>query len=138
MTPLRLLPKLGAWLSLWLLAAVMLSAPALAQTAQSDAAEAGGGAATYATLADLLENDQSRQELVELLRDQAADLPEGTIQQQLPEQAPEQAAQGSDIAPDVKAAIAAPYPDDDATGFKPGELRGAFSIRWEKAALKGR
>jgi len=99
-TPLRLLPKLGAWLSLWLLAAVMLSAPALAQTAQSDAAEAGGGAATYATLADLLENDQSRQELVELLRDQAADLPEGTIQQQLPEQAPEQAAQGSDIAPE--------------------------------------
>lgn len=100
MTPLRLLPKLGAWLCLWLLAAVMLSAPALAQTSPSDATGAEGDTATYATLADLLENDQSRQELVELLRDQAADLPAGAVQQQLPEQLPEQAAQGSDIAPD--------------------------------------
>ncbi|SHM20470.1 mechanosensitive ion channel domain-containing protein [Vreelandella subglaciescola] len=100
MTPLRLLPKLGAWLCLWLLAAVMLSAPALAQTSPSDAAGAEGDTATYATLADLLENDQSRQKLVELLRNQAADLPEGAVQQQLPEQLPAQAAQGSDIAPE--------------------------------------
>lgn len=47
------------------------------------------------------------------------------------------ACHGSDIAPDVKAAIAAAYPQDEATGFKPGQLRGAFSIRWEKAALGG-
>ncbi|MDN6180987.1 MAG: mechanosensitive ion channel [Halomonas subglaciescola] len=99
MTPLRLLPKLGAWLCLWLLAAVMLSAPALAQNDAANAATEGG-AATYSTLADLLENDDSRHKLVELLRRQAAELPEGAVQQQLPEQAPEQAAQGSDIAPD--------------------------------------
>lgn len=102
MTPLRLLPRLGAWLSLWLLAAVMLSTPALAQTAQNDTenAAAESGTATYATLADLLENDQSRQELVELLRRQAEELPENAVQQQLPEQLPEEAAQGSDIAPE--------------------------------------
>lgn len=45
------------------------------------------------------------------------------------------ACHGSDIAPEVKAAIAAAYPQDQATGFKMGQLRGAFSIRWEKAAL---
>lgn len=42
---------------------------------------------------------------------------------------------GTKIAPDVAAAIASAYPDDKATGFVAGELRGAFSIQWSKAAL---
>lgn len=37
---------------------------------------------------------------------------------------------GGAIAPDVERAIAERYPDDRATHFAPGELRGAFSIRW--------
>lgn len=39
------------------------------------------------------------------------------------------ACHGTDVKPDVKAAIDKLYPKDEATGFKPGELRGAFSIR---------
>lgn len=35
---------------------------------------------------------------------------------------------GGDIKPKVKAEIDKRYPDDTAVGFKPGELRGAFSI----------
>lgn len=35
---------------------------------------------------------------------------------------------GSAIAPEVQDKIKALYPEDKATGFKPGELRGAFSI----------
>jgi hypothetical protein len=42
---------------------------------------------------------------------------------------------GSNIAPDVAAAIATTYPDDAATGFAPGAMRGAFSISWTPAAL---
>lgn len=37
---------------------------------------------------------------------------------------------GTAISPEVRAAIAAIYPDDQATGFREGELRGAISIRW--------
>ncbi|WP_448580701.1 Tll0287-like domain-containing protein [Thermaurantiacus sp.] len=37
---------------------------------------------------------------------------------------------GPDVAPEVKAAIARLYPEDQATGFREGELRGAISIRW--------
>jgi hypothetical protein len=37
---------------------------------------------------------------------------------------------GATLAPDVAAAIARAYPDDQATGFAPGELRGAFSVVW--------
>ena len=36
---------------------------------------------------------------------------------------------GTDIAPEVKAAIAATYPEDHATGFKPGELRGSILVQ---------
>lgn len=36
--------------------------------------------------------------------------------------------QGTDIAPDLAAAIRAKYPQDQATGFKVGELRGAFTL----------
>ncbi|MCH9808009.1 MAG: DUF3365 domain-containing protein [Alphaproteobacteria bacterium] len=35
---------------------------------------------------------------------------------------------GGNIKPEVKAEIEKRYPDDKAVGFKPGELRGAFSI----------
>ena len=45
------------------------------------------------------------------------------------------ACHGENIAPEVTAAIRANYPGDQATGFAPGQLRGAFSIRWDEAAL---
>jgi len=35
---------------------------------------------------------------------------------------------GSDIAPEVQAAVAEAYPEDAATGFRTGELRGAFTV----------
>lgn len=38
------------------------------------------------------------------------------------------ACHGTDIKTDVKAEIQRTYPDDKATGFKLGELRGAFSV----------
>lgn len=36
---------------------------------------------------------------------------------------------GSELAPEVKAALAELYPQDQATGFKVGDLRGAFSLQ---------
>jgi hypothetical protein len=45
------------------------------------------------------------------------------------------ACHGRTIAPEVAAAIHKQYPEDQATGFAPGQLRGAFSIRWDEAAL---
>lgn len=45
------------------------------------------------------------------------------------------ACHGENIAPEVTAAIRAHYPEDQATGFAPGQLRGAFSIRWDDASL---
>jgi hypothetical protein len=45
------------------------------------------------------------------------------------------ACHGESIAPDVSAAIRARYPQDQATGFSAGQLRGAISIRWDQAAL---
>jgi hypothetical protein len=41
---------------------------------------------------------------------------------------------GPALAPDVAAAIAARYPNDAATGFAVGDLRGAFVIDWPAAA----
>ncbi len=38
------------------------------------------------------------------------------------------ACHGEALAPAVKAEIAKAYPNDQATGFKPGELRGAFTV----------
>lgn len=38
------------------------------------------------------------------------------------------ACHGSDLKPEVKAEISKLYPDDKATGFKAGELRGAISV----------
>lgn len=40
------------------------------------------------------------------------------------------ACHGSDLAPEIKTAVAALYPDDRATGFAVGDLRGAFVILW--------
>lgn len=40
---------------------------------------------------------------------------------------------GGSLAPEVKAALATRYPQDQATGYQPGELRGAFSIVWPAA-----
>ena len=37
---------------------------------------------------------------------------------------------GTELAPEVKAAIAKAYPEDQATGFSTGQLRGAFSVIW--------
>jgi mono/diheme cytochrome c family protein len=38
------------------------------------------------------------------------------------------ACHGTNIAPGVQAKLAELYPNDQATGFKPGELRGAILI----------
>ena len=35
---------------------------------------------------------------------------------------------GADIIPDVTAALDAAYPDDQARGYKPGQVRGAFGV----------
>lgn len=48
----------------------------------------------------------------------------------IPTAAPCLACHGETLAPEVAAALRARYPADEATGFKPGELRGAFSLRW--------
>lgn len=45
------------------------------------------------------------------------------------------ACHGENIAPEVTAAIRAHYPEDKATGFAQGQLRGAFSIQWDEMAL---
>lgn len=42
------------------------------------------------------------------------------------------ACHGSTIAPAVRAAIAERYPDDSATGFRAGELRGAILTSWPR------
>jgi hypothetical protein len=40
------------------------------------------------------------------------------------------ACHGTELAPPIAAAIDARYPDDQARGYQPGELRGAFTITW--------
>ncbi|MDR2213043.1 MAG: DUF3365 domain-containing protein [Pseudomonadales bacterium] len=42
---------------------------------------------------------------------------------------------GEQIDPGLSAIIRAYYPEDQATGFTAGQLRGAFSIRWDEATL---
>lgn len=37
---------------------------------------------------------------------------------------------GKSLDPELAAAIARDYPQDEATGFEPGQLRGAFSVVW--------
>ena len=41
---------------------------------------------------------------------------------------------GETLAPELATAIARDYPGDQATGFKPGELRGAFRVVWPAAS----
>ncbi|SNY97648.1 mechanosensitive channel protein [Halomonas sp. hl-4] len=94
MTPLRLLPWLGVWL---ITLVAMIATPAFAQSgADSDNGDAAQATEpqTYESLADLLEDEQGRQELIDLLRSQAAELSESDSE------AAEEAAQGSDIAPE--------------------------------------
>ena len=100
MKPLRLLP----WLGVWLLAMIaVIATPAMAQSAPSESASAAGAPASeeaastsYEALASLLENEQSRQKLIDMLRNQASSLPNGIAN----ELSPETAAQGSEIAPE--------------------------------------
>lgn len=42
---------------------------------------------------------------------------------------------GTKIAPEVAQVLAGEYPDDEATGFTPGELRGALDINWPASAF---
>jgi len=42
---------------------------------------------------------------------------------------------GGTLAPELAAAIAQRYPDDQATGFEQGQLRGAFSVTWPAVPL---
>ena len=96
MTPLRIFPWLGIWLMTLL---VFFATPALAQTTTAESDPASPPAevpAFYEALADLLENEQSRQELIDVLRQQASALPAG-LEAEL---SPEAAAQGSDLAPE--------------------------------------
>lgn len=95
MTSLRLLPWLGVWM---LTLFAMLAGPAMAQTtlgAESDA-PAAEEQPSYTALADLLEDEQARQELIELLRNQASELPAGVAA----ELSPEAAAAGGNVAPE--------------------------------------
>ncbi|WP_282040583.1 mechanosensitive channel protein [Halomonas alimentaria] len=68
MNPKRALPLMLGWLLLALLA---LAGPAQAQQESS-----GGEPPAYSTLADLLENEQTRQELIDQLRGMAGDVAE--------------------------------------------------------------
>ena len=43
---------------------------------------------------------------------------------------------GATLAPEVAAAVEARYPDDTATGFAAGDLRGAFYVVWREPAGK--
>jgi hypothetical protein len=40
------------------------------------------------------------------------------------------ACHGATLAPELATAIAREYPQDAATGFEPGQLRGAVTVRW--------
>ena len=44
---------------------------------------------------------------------------------------------GSELAPEVKAAVLERYPLDEATGFAIGDLRGAFIVDWPGASAPG-
>ncbi|MEJ8568909.1 Tll0287-like domain-containing protein [Elongatibacter sediminis] len=44
------------------------------------------------------------------------------------------ACHGTELAPEVREALARHYPEDQATGFSVGELRGSFLIEWPATA----
>lgn len=99
MTSKRFFSGLGVWLALML---AMFAAPVMAQTTltSDETAEASADAPaephSYQALADLLENEQSRAELIQLLRSEATSLP-AELNAEL---SPEAAAQGSELAPE--------------------------------------
>ncbi|MCP1366740.1 mechanosensitive ion channel protein MscS, partial [Halomonas sp. BBD48] len=69
-----LLPRLKARLSHWLALILLLVAmPALAQQAETTASDTASDTMAYSTLADLLENDATRQRLIGQLRTLASD-----------------------------------------------------------------
>ncbi|MFG6667735.1 mechanosensitive channel protein [Halomonas sp. HNIBRBA4712] len=96
MTPSRLLP----WLGVWLLALFAAISPALAQTTLSADDETANATTqappSYEALADLLENDQAREQLIERLRSEATTLP-GELESEL---SPQAAAEGGNLAPE--------------------------------------
>lgn len=47
------------------------------------------------------------------------------------------ACHGTAIAPDVQARLAELYPADKATGFKPGDMRGAILVSWPVGQARG-
>jgi len=47
------------------------------------------------------------------------------------------ACHGTAIAPDVQAKLAELYPADKATGFKPGDMRGAILVSWPVGQARG-
>ncbi|NGO89424.1 MAG: mechanosensitive channel protein [Halomonas sp.] len=97
MTSLRLLPWLGVWM---LTLFALLAGPAMAQTTLGADNEASNTSAeqppSYSALADLLEDEQARQELIELLRHQASALPPALAN----ELSPEAAAAGGNVSPE--------------------------------------
>lgn len=42
---------------------------------------------------------------------------------------------GESLSPEIRRALSEHYPQDRATGFKPGDLRGAFSIEWADGSV---
>nr|WP_163578098.1 mechanosensitive channel protein [Halomonas faecis] len=108
MNPLRALPLMLGWL---LIAVMAFAAPAQAQ--QSDNAS-GGEPPAYATLADLLENEETRQQLIDQLRGMAGDVAGSTSAEETAEEPslPRQLAEltsrvGSDIGSQFEAVVSA-------------------------------
>nr|WP_300313930.1 mechanosensitive ion channel domain-containing protein [Halomonas sp.] len=66
-------PRICALLLGALLLLMTIAMPALAQPAEAPPAEEGTGTPAYSTLADMLENEQSRTQLIEQLRQLAAE-----------------------------------------------------------------
>ena len=48
------------------------------------------------------------------------------------------ACHGTQVAPEIEEKILALYPQDKAIGYKPGDLRGAISITWPRAAFESK
>ncbi|MDR5885919.1 mechanosensitive channel protein [Vreelandella janggokensis] len=117
MTPLRLL----TCLSVWLLALMTLfAAPVFAQSSTPSEGGSDGTETTepqsYESLANLLEDEQARQELIDLLRSQASEVAESS-------ELPGGAAQGSDIAPED---VSLPRQLAQLTSNVVGEVGGQF------------
>ncbi|MCW4150696.1 mechanosensitive channel protein [Halomonas sp. 18H] len=117
MTPLRLLPCLSVWL---LALMTLFAAPVFAQSSTPSEGGSDGAETTepqsYESLANLLEDEQARQELIDLLRSQASEVAESS-------ELPGGAAQGSDIAPED---VSLPRQLAQLTSNVVGEVGGQF------------